>query len=83
MERETRTARLLQRIANELGVPVASFHAQAGQAHCDSEVMHRAVAALLSAFATVRAPEERQSSIAVVFSEARRLRNLAGCIDGE
>ena len=79
MERETSTARIVQRIATELGVPIASFYRQGGLSSSDSEAMQRAVAALLSAFTAVRDPKERQRSVAVLIVEAERLRDLPNC----
>lgn len=79
MEREISTTRIIQRIATELGVPVASFYRQGGLSSSDSEAMQRAVAALLSAFTAVRDPKERQHSVAVLIAEAERLRGLPGC----
>ncbi len=79
MERETSTARIVQRIATELGVPVASFYRQGGLLSSDSEAMQRAVAALLIAFTAVHDPKEHQHSVAVLIAEAERLRDLPDC----
>lgn len=81
MEREIPTGRLVQRIAAELGVPVASLYDQAGSPSSDSDAMQKAVAALLSAFAAVRDPHERQRSVAVLTAEAERLRDLPDASD--
>ena len=83
MEREIPTARIVQRIATELGVPVASFHDQGGPSASDSDAMQKAVAALLSAFAAVRDPGERKHSVVVLATEAERLRDLSDGGDKE
>lgn len=83
METKSSTARIPQRIAAELGVPVASFFDQAEASSPDSEAMPKAVAALLSAYTAVRNPQERQRSVAVVIAEAERLRNLLDARDKE
>ena len=76
MERETPVARIVQRIAAELGIPVASLYDQAGPSPSDSEAMQKAIAALLSVFVAVRDPEEHQRSVAVLAAEAERLSDL-------
>lgn len=76
MERETPATRIVQRIAAELGVPVASFYDQAGPSPSNSEAMQKAIAALLGAFGAVRDSEEHQHSVAVLSAEAERLRGL-------
>lgn len=76
MERKISIARIVQRIATELDVPVASFYRQGDSSTSDSEAMQRAVAALLGAFIAVRDPKERQHSVAVLIAEAERLRDL-------
>ncbi|WP_070999605.1 hypothetical protein [Methylobacterium sp. C1] len=83
MEHKTFTARIPQRIAAELEVPVASLYDQGEPSSRDSEAMPKAVAALLSAYAAVRNPQERQRSVAVVIAEAERLRNLLDASDKE
>ena len=77
------TARILRRIAAELGLPVASLYNQERASSPDSEAMTKAVAALLSAYTAVRNPQERQRSVAVVIAEAERLRNLLDASDKE
>ncbi len=77
MERETSTARTVQRIAAELGVPVSSFYKQGVASPYDHEAMQKAAAALLSAFATVQDSEERRRCVARLNAETKRLRGLA------
>ncbi|MGU3542602.1 hypothetical protein [Methylobacterium sp. A52T] len=77
MERETPAARLVQRIAAELGVSVATFYDQDGPSSSDNMAMQKAVAALLCAFAAVGSPQERRRSVAVLTAEAERLRDLS------
>ena len=74
MDREKRAAQTMQRIAAELGVPMASFYEP--KAPSDSEAMWKAVAAILGAFAVVRDPNERRRSVAIMTVEAKRLRDL-------
>ncbi|MEL6059466.1 hypothetical protein [Methylobacterium sp. DCY52] len=76
MDRETGTARTIQRIAAELGVPVSSFYEQDANTPSDHEAMQKAVAALLSAFAAVLDPEERRRCLSRLDAEATRLRIL-------
>ena len=59
METKSSTARIPQRIAAELGVPVASFFDQAEASSPDSEAMPKAVAALLSAYTAYASGEGR------------------------
>lgn len=74
MDRETRAAHIVQRIAAELSVPMASFYEP--EAPSDSEAMRKAVAAILGASAVVCDPDERRRSVAIMPAEAKRLRNL-------
>ena len=83
MEHETPTVRIVERIAAELGVPVASFYDPREPSPSDDEAMQKAVAALLTAFAAVRDPGERQHSVAVMDAEAERLRDLLDGNDKE
>ena len=74
MARETRTTRALQRIAAELGVPVASFYGQEVHLPSDAAAMQKAVASLLEAFAAVDDPERRRDCVVLLSNEAKRLR---------
>jgi hypothetical protein len=76
MVRETRTARALERIAQELGVPVTSFYGQEAHLLSDTAAMQKAVASLLEAFAAVDDPERRRHCVALLSTETRRLRGL-------
>lgn len=80
MGQQTDVARILERIAAELGVPVSAFHEQETGSET-AGAMQNAVAALLSAFAMVRDPAERHRCIARVGDQATRFR--ATSADGE
>lgn len=82
MARETRTARALERIAQELGVPVATFYGQEAHLLPDTAAMQKAVAALLEAFAAVDDPERRRHCVALLSTETKRLRGLPEEDDG-
>ncbi|MET0529601.1 MAG: hypothetical protein ABW003_14930 [Microvirga sp.] len=60
MGQQTDVARILERIAAELGVPVSAFHEQETGSET-AGAMQNAVAALLSAFAMVRDPARASS----------------------
>jgi hypothetical protein len=77
MAREKNTARALQRIAAELGVPVASFYDPETRLQSDNMAMQKAVAALLEAFAVVDDPDRRRHCVALLGAETKRLRSLS------
>jgi hypothetical protein len=79
MKREIDTGRTLQRTATELGVPAASSYSKGAHAPSASEAMQNAVSALLSAFAMLSDPEERQRGVTRLDDEAKRLGGLPGC----
>ena len=77
MARDTNIPHALQRIAAELGVPVASFYGEEAGLSCDAAAIQKAVASLLEAFAAVDDPERRRDCVALLGTETKRLRGLS------